>query len=109
MISMHGLDLSFLKNGALPKAKKHRKAVIKSRRSDLAAPMVMSDIKPFVSPVTSEVISSRSQLERHNRVNGVRQCGDVSPKAMVEHIKSEHEKRRKPAEGIQFEWTRFQV
>jgi hypothetical protein len=40
------------------------------------APMVMGDIKSFVSPVDKTVISSRSQLREHERAHGVKQIGN---------------------------------
>jgi len=40
---------------------------------------IMEDIKPFVSPITREVISTRPQLERHNKQHGVTNSADYSP------------------------------
>jgi hypothetical protein len=40
---------------------------------------IIADITPFLSPVTGEVISSRSQLREHNRVNGVTNTADYGP------------------------------
>ena len=115
-VSMHGLDLSFLRTKQSRdfirrERNRHleakRRVPIASKRSDLPSPRVMSDIQPFVSPVTREVISSRSSLERHNRANGVRQCGEVDPQAWVKHVEQE---RHIPAqEGISFEWTKFET
>jgi hypothetical protein len=56
-----------------------RRKPVRRNRSHLSAPMVMGDIRPFVSPVgdTPEVISSRSTLRDHERKHGVYQCGDI--------------------------------
>ena len=40
---------------------------------------IMEDIKPFVSPVTGEVINSRPQLREHNRANNVTNTADFPP------------------------------
>jgi hypothetical protein len=47
-----------------------------ARRPVSVAPMVMGDIKPFVSPIDRSVISSRSELRAHEQKHGVRQCGN---------------------------------
>ena len=115
-ISMHGLDLSFLKtkesqdqlrwmrNRAL-EAK--RRVPIASKRSDLSAPHVMGDIRPFVSPVgaTPEVISSRSTLRAHERKHGVYQCGDIAPGAIVEKNEARRAKLIEQAAGMKYEWA----
>jgi len=44
--------------------------------------MVMEDIKPFKSPIDGSVISSRPQLEAHNRRHGVTNSADY-PKEWV--------------------------
>jgi hypothetical protein len=53
---------------------------------------VMPDIKPFQSPVTGEMITTRPQLREHNRVNGVTNSADYGPN--FEYTK----KRRKEIE-----------
>jgi|TARA_R110000851_G_scaffold188171_2_gene338159 hypothetical protein len=45
---------------------------------DVNAPMVMKPLKDFVSPITREVISSRSQLAQHNKKHGVTNSADYS-------------------------------
>lgn len=40
---------------------------------------IIGDIDPFISPVTGELINSRSQLREHNRVNGVTNMADYGP------------------------------
>lgn len=80
-----------------------------TKRSNMPCPRYMSDITPFVSPITREVISSRSQLARHNRANGVRQCGDVSTQALIEYIDKQHAEASAPQEGVDFSWTKFEM
>jgi hypothetical protein len=48
------------------------------RPSRKSSAMVMGDIKPFVSTVTGEVISTRPQLEQHNKDNNVTNTADFS-------------------------------
>jgi hypothetical protein len=115
-VSMAGLDLSFMKTkeskAALRKMKqegarqKRLRRLQPFKRSDLASPTVMADITPFVSPVTKEVISSRTTLARHNRTNGVRQCGEIDGKAWTDHLTAEHKKRNQPIKGVSFEWSK---
>jgi hypothetical protein len=47
----------------------------KGKRSGI---YVVGDIEPFKSPVTGEIISSRSQLRQHNREHGVTDSRDYS-------------------------------
>ena len=47
-ISLSGLDLSFLKNSPPVKSKKRRKKQ-RDLRSPLGGPMILSDIREFVS------------------------------------------------------------
>ena len=114
-VSFSGLDLSFMKTkesqDALRKMKQEaqgrRRKPVKGKRSHLAAPLVMSDIAPFVSPVGEkpEVISSRSALRRHEREHGVYQCGDI-PKGEI--VRKNEEKRAKlieQSQGMTSEWV----
>jgi len=39
---------------------------------------IQSDIEPFRSPVTGEIISTRSQLRQHNKEHGVTNSQDYS-------------------------------
>lgn len=75
-ISLSGLDLSFLKNSAPIRLKKPKPGP--DRRSALQGPYLMGDIKPFVSVAghKPELITSRSQLARHERSNNIRQVGN---------------------------------
>ena len=42
------------------------------------APMVMEDIKPFVSPIDGQIITTRPMLRRHNKAHGVTHSADYS-------------------------------
>jgi hypothetical protein len=52
------------------------KKVYPDCRADFGAPMVMSDLKPFVSPIDGTEITSRSKLKAHEQRHGVKQAGD---------------------------------
>ena len=54
------------------------------RRPDHATATVMGDIEPFVSPITKELVSSRSQLRQHNRDHGVTDSRDYSSEFMLD-------------------------
>lgn len=41
--------------------------------------MIMKPLDPFVSPVTQELITDRSQLRRHNKKHGITNSADYSP------------------------------
>lgn len=47
--------------------------------SDVNAPMIMKPLDPFISPVTKELITDRSQLRRHNKKHGITNSADYSP------------------------------
>ena len=42
------------------------------------SPLIIPPLKPFVSPITGEEITSREQLRRHNRDHGVTNIQDYS-------------------------------
>ena len=104
-ISLSGLDMPWLKDSPLP-PKPKRKKVFKAKRSDLACPYVMGDIRPFVSPVgeNPEVISSRSSLRAHERKHGVWQVGnDINP---IKSGKARKAKLEEQAKGMgPVEWV----
>lgn len=83
-ISMHGLDLSFMKANPLPK-RKVKKERRPNKRSSLATPAFIGDIKPFVAHATQKPveITSRSQLRAYERGNNIRQCGDFKPGEVI--------------------------
>lgn len=53
-----------------------RYARMKKNRSELGFPMVMSDIEPYISPITKEEIGSRSQHRDHLARHGCVEFGD---------------------------------
>ena len=94
-VSMSGLDLSFMKEPEKKKRGRPVKAKPKpslwqeqmealrantarrpSNRADVAASMLVQDIKPFVSPIDGSEITSRSKLRAHEQRHGVKQAGD---------------------------------
>lgn len=52
-------------------------------RADFAVPFLMTDIKPFVSPIDGTEITSRSKLRAHEQKHGVKQNGDMKPGEIV--------------------------
>ena len=76
-ISLSGLDLSFLKTSPPIRSQPPRKPE-RDLRSPLGGPTIMSDIREFVSIAGEkpELITSRSQLARHERSNNMRQVGN---------------------------------
>lgn len=95
MVSLNGLDLSFLKSPKSKKAaQKMRKDAEKERKSRSLLPPARSDLfgggagfllpdlnvaynGGFVSPIDGQFISSRAQLREHNKRHGVMQTGDI--------------------------------
>jgi len=86
-ISFSGLDLSFLKTKESQDhiasmkalhAEERRERRFQGQRSDIAFPMFMPDIAPFVSVATQDpvVISSRKQLRDYERAHNIRQVGN---------------------------------
>jgi len=56
-----------------------KKFVLKGTESQVNdAPIIQNDIEPFVSPITRKLITSRSQLRRHNQIHGVTDSRDYS-------------------------------
>ena len=54
---------------------------------------IMPDIEPFTSPVTGEVITSRSRLRVHNKEHGVTNSSDYSPQ-FLENKRKEREQQQ---------------
>ncbi len=48
---------------------------------------IMEDIKPFVSPITREVITSRPALRAHNKRHGVTNTADYSHEFLAKRSK----------------------
>jgi len=51
--------------------------------------MIQDDIEPFISPITREVITSRSKLRQHNKEHGVTDSRDYGHEFM---LKRSHER-----------------
>lgn len=49
---------------------------VRSARSDLPRPMVISDYLEARSPITNEMFTSKSGLRQHYRANDVRELGN---------------------------------
>lgn len=75
-VSMHGLDLSFMHTSPPVKRTRKKASRAKSKRSSLPCPVLITDIKPFVSPIDGSEITSRSKLRSHEQRHGVKQAGD---------------------------------
>ncbi len=108
MISLHGLDLSFMTANPLPKQRKSKKQVAPNRRSSLPAPMVMADIKPFISPVGEKpsLISSRKHLRDHERAYNMRQSGNDFPVgAIAAKNEAKLKAREELAKGVEAGWA----
>lgn len=80
MISMSGLDLSWMRDPAnrLPPQPKMRRKRPPNRRGTVASPMVLPDVDSayggsWKSIVDGSEISSRSNWREHNKRNGVTQ------------------------------------
>ncbi len=114
-VSMLGLDLSFMKTKESKealrimrqRARESRTKPVARKRSHLAAPHVMGDIRPFVSPVgeNPEVISSRSTLREHERKHGVYQCGDIPNGTFVANGEARKAKLVEMQGDMQGEWA----
>lgn len=96
MVSMHGLDLSFMHTSppVEPPAKPSRKAW--GARSDLACPRIISDNLEFKSMVDGTPITSRSQYREHLKRHGYIELGNDIPKP-----ESKEAKARKQRKSIQ--------
>lgn len=85
-VSMHGLDLSFLKDSpSTPPAKGERarkaaRSLPHPKRSALPCPMIISDKVEYRSMMTGEMITSRSQHRDHLKRHGVIEVGEERPK-----------------------------
>lgn len=60
---------------------------------------VVGDIEPFISPVTGETISSRSQLRQHNKDNGVTNIEDYGPNGGQAFFEREAHRRIQETHG----------
>lgn len=110
-VSMHGLDLRFMRENPLPKkrGRPKKKTSLAHLRSDLPSPMVMGDIAPFVNVANSErnqIISSRSELRSFERSFGCYQVGNDFPVGTVA-AKNEAKRaaREELAKGVESGWA----
>ena len=116
-VSMAGLDLSFLQNEKPAKRRKkstgwqdqiaetrRRTAALQSSRSDIPAPVLMSDIKSFVSPIDGTEITSRSGLRAHEQRHGVKQCGDFKKGELIAKENKRVAETRRLAEPGSIKW-----
>jgi hypothetical protein len=111
-ISMHGLDLSFLRDNPLPKRrrKQARPDFSRHRAEGIAIPAFIGDIAPFVANATRDTveITSRSQLRAYERANNIRQCGDYKPGEIVQGQKKRLEANKLPEAEVKaadFKWV----
>lgn len=122
-VSMSGLDLSFLKDKpkrgrpkkvettptagwqAQMESMKREGAAIPSKRADFAAPVLMQDIKPFVSPIDGKEITSRSKLKAHERTHNVRQCGDFKRGELIAKEKRRVAETQRLADPGSIKWV----
>lgn len=121
MISLHGIDLSFMKSDESKKAlaamredakKSRAEPHSEPKRSDLYAgkgAYVLPDLHAvypgggFVSPIDGTFISSRSQLRAHNARHGVIQTGDIRGPQIRENMKR-HMQYDPSLVGKDFSW-----
>lgn len=75
----------------------------RSKRGDVAAPLVMPDIAPFIAPggPTPTPISSRSELRAHERSYGIRQCGELDKVSDYDWRDNSSD----PDVSVEIEWT----
>ena len=103
-VSMSGLDLSFMHSSPDVKVPKKKKKQVSSKRSSLPCPVLMTDIKPFVSPIDDTLISSRSQLRAHERKHNVRQAGDFKKGELIEKENKRIAETRRLAKEVNTKW-----
>ena len=81
---------------------------IAERRNAQDAPFVLPDLDRvygggLTSPIDGSLITSRSQLRRHNATHGCRQ-GDFRPGEIIAKEKARVETNRRKAAGVFTEW-----
>lgn len=112
-VCLSGLDLSFLKDPANrlpPRAPRDEPSAEHSdKRSDLPSPAFMPDIKPFLAVSTRkpEWITSRTELARYERSNGLKQAGDIKPGEIAAENNRKHAELIKKSKGVDHGWTDF--
>lgn len=110
IISLSGLDMSWLKDPAKRLPEEMKSAHIRAERRGRSH-QVMPDLNGayakggFESPIDGTWISSRSQLREHNKRHGVIQSGDIRGERlksdMKRHMKFDRAKRADPS----FAWV----
>lgn len=75
-----------------------------SKRAAISCPVLMTDIKPFVSPIDGSEISSRSKLRAHEQRHGVRQNGDFKKGEVIARENRRVEESLKGAEMETASW-----
>ncbi len=108
-ISMHGLDLSFMRPLPKKRGRPAKKVSFAHLRSDLPSPTVMGDIAPFVNVANSErthIISSRSELRAFERSFNCYQTGNDFPVGTIA-AKNEAKRaaREELAKGVDSGWA----
>ncbi len=112
VVSLHGLDLSWMKDPAkrLPPRPKKRRQNYSNRAENVSIPAFMSDIKPFVNVVTKDFheITSRSQLRAFERASGYRQVGnDFEPGTIAKEHEEKKAELERLAATVDHGWTDF--
>lgn len=97
MVSMYGLDLSFMKDSPLitPSSAGKRARQTPSKRSDLACPHFILDRVEYRSQETGEMITSRSAHREHLKRHRLIEVGNEPVKS-----ESEYTKRKRHREEI---------
>jgi hypothetical protein len=80
------------------------KKVYPDCRADFGAPVLMTDIKPFRSPIDGSEISSRSKLRAHEQRHGVKQNGDMKKSEIITKENRRIEESLKGAEMETAKW-----
>lgn len=92
------------KKKAPPKVKRPRGRPRKVR-ADFGAPMVMTDIQAFRSPIDGSEISSRSKLRAHEQRHGVRQNGDMKKGEVIAKENKRIAQSLEQAKGATSKWV----
>lgn len=106
-ITMHGLDLDFMKRNPLPPREEKPRDRLPSKRSEFPSPYFCPDISAFVSPVgeTPEVISSRPQLREHEKKHNCYQTGnDFKPGEIGAKNEAARLAREELGKGVEIGW-----
>lgn len=72
----------------------HDSKAVNAPKQDVNAPMVLSPLEEFVSPIDQTVISDRGQLRRHNKQHGVTNVRDYGDTWFEKKGKQMHQSRQ---------------